>query len=210
MKKYFYFFTALSILLAGCSSDDSGSSSNSSYFKININGTEHIDNLELYGTGFSEQENCQTTGDLFLQLFGTVETSNMYFEAHLAHFENTAEFDNSTLNVSTSSRLTDRNSVFSGAITGNYNASTGTWDEVDVCNFKYDLSLIYLDETTDKYLKFKVGASNEHNITNVTFVSEDQYYKIYKVEGNFSGTFNNNGTDIPFYGDYKRRLDVLK
>lgn len=209
MKKLFYFFTALSIVLVGCSSDDSGSGGDS-YFKININGTQHIDNLDLYGGGFTEQENCQITGDLFLLQLGSFETSNMYFAAHLAHFENTAEFDNSNLNVSTSSRLTDRNSVYSGAVTGNYNSSTGTWDEVDVCNFKYDLSLIYQDEATNKYLKLKAGAAKEHNITSVRFISEDQYYKIYKVEGNFSGTFNNNGTDIPFYGDYKRRLDILK
>lgn len=72
------------------------------------------------------------------------------------------------------------------------------------------MSLLYHDEATDKYLKLKAGAAKEHNITSVRFISEDQYYKIYKVEGNFSGTFNNNGTDIPFYGDYKRRLYILK
>lgn len=193
----------MTLLLSGCSSDDSNSAgTGDSYFKININGTQYVDTDNFYSTGYGEQENCQSNGDIFLQQLGVVESSTMYLEAHLAHFQNVTEFDNSSINTFTGAKLTDRNSFYSGVITGG--------GEPDVCNFKYDLSIVYLDETSDEYLKLKSGAPKTHNVTSVTFVSEDASYKIYNVEGNFSGTLIKNGVDVSFTGDYKRRLDVLK
>ena len=189
--------------LSGCSSDDESTNNNNTYFRININGTPYVENnFPLYSSGWSEQDNCQSNGDLFLQYLAVIENSTFYLEPYLSHFENTSEFDNATLNNSANARLLDRNSANSGIFTGE--------QDTDICNFKYDLSLIYEDKASDKYLKFKVGAQKQHNITKVTYLYEDQSNKTYLVEGNFLGTFTKNGTDIPFSGDYKSRIDVLK
>lgn len=197
MKKYILVTLCLFFLIS-CSSDDSSSQSSSDLFmKINISGVEYNSD-GLFATGFSGEENCDTNGDLFLQIVGQIETSEVFVDGHFVHFENAEDFNDGTKNNTNVTRVTDTNDLWELSLGG------------DACSKANDFSIIYENKLTNEYLSLKNGAAYTHVITRSELVSEDSAGEQYIVEGEFSATFNDNSVDIPVYGNYRTKIDVLK
>jgi hypothetical protein len=187
------------LTLTGCSSDDSDTSngSNNLFLKINISGTEY-NSTGLFATGYGGEENCDSNGDLFLQLVGQVENSEIFVDCSFVHYENTIDFNDDVKNDIQVTRLTDTNDLW----------ELGTGD--NACSKTNDFSIVFEDKQTQDYLKLKQNTTATHTITRADLVSEDTQGEQYIIEGNFTATFLNGSTDVPVNGSYRTKIDVLK
>lgn len=195
MKKLITLGFAVSILL-GCSSSSSSDSQSVEFMRININGTEYYQEIGAY-IEFSDRPNCSNNGPLTSLGIDQVETSTFFVEVDLSHFSNVLNFENTQQNVITSTRLRDTNSIWSGPF-------------ANTCELNNDLTIIYEKKPSDERLNLKPNTTPTHNITDVSFVSEDASSKTYKVEGNFNAIYLNGNADLPINGNYRVLVEVLK
>lgn len=187
----------MSIIFSGCSSEENNNNSDNLFLKINVSGQQY-ESEGLYFTGFSGEENCLNNGDLFLQYVGQIETSNMFIDCNLVHFENLIDYSDSQKNSISSTRMTDINDLYEM----NFNE--------DACSKNNDFSLVFEDKGTDQFLRFKPNTTKVHTITNVVFTNETATEKYYIVEGSFNCTLIKNNIDIPINGNYRIKIGVLK
>ena len=199
MKK-FLCSLILVLALSSCSNSNSNNSSDNLFLNINVSGTNYSSE-GLPSTGFVDQNNCLNNGALSLQYVGDAETSSLYIEVSLAHFENLVDYSNPQKNNILNTRVTDTNSIM-----------TFTTDGInsDFCNLNNDLSIVYEDKGTNSYLNLKPNTQSTHNITSVVLVSEDSQSEFYIIEGNFNCTFLKGGVDVPVSGNYRINAEVLK
>ncbi len=191
MKKLILFLVA-TVLLCGfysCNKDDSDLPSGENYLEITVNGkTYDTDNGGILG--FSDRETCDEK-DGFLMGVGQIETSELFFEFYINHYENLIDFET--------------------AEKGQY--GVGVFDIFredfyEGCNF--DAKVIFEDYTeSDHDTNLKSGGTN--TITSIKRLDETSTDVNYAIEGNFSCKFlNDSGVEVSVSGKYNVVTYVLK
>lgn len=195
MKKIITLAIFVSILM-GCSSSDSSSSNDTSFMRININGTEYYNEVVAYIT-HSGRPNCSNNGELTLTRINQVETSTFFAETGFTHFSNAIDFDNPQKNIITNTILKDDNSIWSGPFS-------------NICDLNNDFSIILEKKPSNQRLYLKPNTTPSHTITSMSLVSEDAATKVYKVAGNFNAIYLNGASDLPVSGNYSVEVKVFK
>jgi hypothetical protein len=181
--------------LSACSSDDDNDDGNSPniegyYFNATYNSENYIDQHDLIGEIYWNENDCVTSNDLWRVYIGQIETSSFFLDANLMYFENFSDFENTDIGI--------RDVVPS-------------WWYVDADCYE-NLELMLDVEINDEAFIVDVSAENFNKINSISMVSEDNQEKIYSVEGEYSAYFVNpdDNSTLRVVGSYRTPLHLLK
>lgn len=182
-KKIILFLSVI-LLIIGCSSDTSNSSS-SDYLEIIVNGKTYKNEIYSSGSGFSGQSGCINKPH-FLAFMSDIENSNLSLSSEILHLQNETDFKSS--------------------VVGKYK-TVSSYSTSD-CNL--DLKLSFLDKTQNVQ-STQIQSGGVNTITSISKGNSTSTDTEYIVNGNFSSNFkNNSNVIIPVTGKYQITVLVLK